>query len=107
MSNAEEFFSAQSKENPERWKEVSEKYPVTSDYARDQIYIDPVDGLIDESPARRRKRNKNRHKVDYEQPKSRRLSPDEWMEYRKAKKRYLEDYYEDYHYARELADQGM
>lgn len=104
---AEEFLSQQSKENPERWKEVSERYPVISDYKRNQIYHDPVDGLIDESPSRRRKRNRTRHQPDYDKPKTKRLSQDDWAEYRKAKKRYLEDYYDEVHYARELADQGM
>lgn len=109
-NNAEDFLIHQSKENPEKFKEVAEKYPVNSKYAKNQIYHDPaLGGLIDESPRRRDRRRKERAPEDKGVPKEsrRRLSPEDYEDYRNNKSIYEKDWLEDYYKAKELADQGM
>jgi len=107
LPSADEFFVQQSKENPDKWKEVSERFPVNSKYSEDQIYYDPVKGhLIDESPRRRRNRVKDKFPAIPKESR-RRLPDEEWEDYRHNKSRYQQDWLEDYYHAKELADQGM
>ena len=105
LPSADEFFVQQSKENPERFREVAERFPVNSEYSKHQIYYDPVDGLIDESPSRRRKRKEKFPSIPKES--RRRLPDEEWEDYRNNKAQYQKDWLEDYYHAKELADQGM
>lgn len=104
--SADDFFVQQSKADPERWKEVSERFPVTSEYAKHQIYHDPVYGLVDESPRRRQMKRKDKFPAIPKESR-RRLPDEEWEDYRNNKAQYQKDWLEDYYHAKELADQGM
>lgn len=106
--DTESFLVHQSIENPEKFKEVAEKYPVTSKYAKNQIYHDPVlGGMVDESPRKRDRRRKETAPEVPAIPKKRRLSPEDYEDYRNNKSTYEREWLEDYYHAKELADQGM
>lgn len=107
MADADDFFRDKRTNDPENWQRTKEKYSVQPESDRFQIYYDPAVGsLVDESPQRRRKRlGKSGNQVPLERRK--RLDPEEWSEYRKNKAEYNRQWLEDYHYAKELADQGM
>lgn len=95
---ADDFFQEASESDPEYWDKLEKQYPVNSEY-------DELRFRIGEPPKRRRNRVGKSGGVPKD--KKRTFSPDEWREYRKAKDKYLKDWYEDYYYAKKLADEGM
>lgn len=107
MSSADDFLKEQSETNSERYKEVSDRYSTLTPYGEKEIYYDKLQGtMIDHSPQQRQTKKRKYYPTD-EQPRARRLDPQEWEDYRKSKKQYERDWMEDFYYAKELADQGM
>jgi hypothetical protein len=109
MSSADDFLKEQSENNPERYKEVSDRYSTLSPYGEKEFYYDKLQGtMIDHSPEHRQnKRRKYKQQQEPEQPRSRRLDPQEWAEYRKSKAKYEREWLEDFYYAKELADEAF
>jgi hypothetical protein len=95
---AEEFFEDFAESNPEEWSELESRYPVNSKY-------DELRFRIGEPPKRRRNRMGKSGGVPKDA--KRRFTQDEWREHRKAKDKYLQEWYEEYRYAKKLADEGM
>lgn len=108
MSESEEFLKSQKQSNPDRFQEVADKYAVNTPYGEKKFYYDKFQGtMIDHSPERKRDRKRQHSTPDPEKPKSKKLDPNEWEDYRKSKQQYERDWLEEYYYAKELADQGM
>ena len=97
-SLADEFFDKQKRANKRRWDQVKEKFPVNSPYDEERF-------RLGEPPHRRRKRVGPAGGVP--RAHRRKFTAEEWMEYRKAKKKYLDEWYQDLHFAKELSEQGM
>jgi len=95
---ADDFFEAAADENPEYWGELEDRYPVNSKY-------DELRYRIGEPP--KRKRDRDGLSGGVPKNKKRKFTQEEWKEYRKAKDKYLSDWYEDYYYAKKLADEAM
>lgn len=89
---ADEFFEEVKKNDPDRWEEVEERYPVNSKYDEKRF-------RHGEPPGRRQARNGKSGGVPKD--KKRKFTLDEWAEYRKAKKKYIDDWWIDNHYAEE------
>lgn len=103
MSRTDAFFERAAKENPKRWKEVSKKYPVSN--GKEVYYDAAVDSMVEESEWNQRQRRGKSGGVPKDS--KRRLSHEEWSDYRKSKQKYLQEWYDDLYYAKELADEGM
>ena len=103
FEDSDSFLAAQAKDNPEKFQEVSERYPVLSkrDYYRIQLG-EPI--------SRASKRRKDTL-TDAERPvpkeKKKNFSPEDYEDYRNNKSTYEREWLEDYYRAKELADQGM
>lgn len=97
-------FLAESRDNdPEGYERLEEKYPTLSkrDYYRIQLG-EPIS----------RAKNRRKHELkdsDRPVPKQhrRKLSPEDYEDYRNNKDSYEREWIEDYYRAKELADQGM
>ena len=103
FKEADDFFLASESADPDKFREVAERYPTLSkrDYYRIQLG-EPIS----------RARNRRKHSITEAEkpvPKERRrtLSPDDYEDYRNNKSSYERDWMEDYYRAKELADEGM